>query len=218
MKKILIISFISLFISSSAFSQEDKQIQYLFQGNEKITVSGFGGPIVEFSSINNEFALFVGGGGAVLFNHAFFVGGYGEGLTTGHYRYDLKDELGIPAPKIAFGHGGFWLGYIHKPLNAVHAGISSKIGWGQVSLYDPYFSYDPHDYRARDGVFVFIPQLEVELNLFPWFKVNVGAGYRLVSGLNKTYKDPKRGDYVQYYQNSDFSSFEGSISFLFGWF
>jgi len=218
MKNFFIIGFISLFIASSAFSQEAKQIQYLFQGNEKITVSGFGGPIVEFSSINNEFALFVGGGGAVLFNHSFFIGGYGEGLTTGHYRYDLKDLSGISAPKIAFGHGGFWLGYIHQPLNAVHAGISSKIGWGQVSLYNPYFTYAPHDYWARDGVFVFIPQLELELNLFPWFKVNIGAGYRLVSGLNKTYKDPKRGDYIQYYQNSDFSSFEGSVSFLFGWF
>ncbi len=35
-----------------------------------------------------------------------------------------------------FGHGGFWLGYIHNPKNAIHWGVNAKLGWGTVSMTD----------------------------------------------------------------------------------
>jgi len=218
MKKIKTILFLSvLFLSGSLLAQDDYSPQYLFSGQGKTSISGFGGPFVEFSGIQKEFAVSVGGGGAVIFNQTFYIGGYGEGLTTSHYRYDLSDVVNIAQPKISFGHGGFWLGYIHDSFKAIHFGFSSKLGWGSISLYDAYYNYEPRDYWAKDAVFVAIPQVEVEMNLTPWFKINVGVGYRAVAGIDKTYSDSE-GNLHNYFDASDYNSAQGTISFLFGGF
>lgn len=218
MKKTLLTLLPVLLISLSVqvYAQEDETPQYLFSSGN-IHISGFGGPIVELTAINEQFAVFVGGGGGVLFNQTFFLGGYGEGLTTKHYMYNLKDRVGIDEPRISFGHGGLWLGYIHKYTKAVHAGLSTKLGWGQVALYDEYYTADHMDYKASDNVFVVIPQFEVELNLTSWFKLNVSAGYRVVTGLDKTYIN-SQGDRVNYYDSGKISSPEASITLLFGGF
>jgi hypothetical protein len=215
--KLLFPLFILLMIQMNhLLAQEEKPMQYLLSG-QHLKISGFGAPIVEFSSINNEFAVSVGGGGAAIFNQTFFIGGYGEGLSTGHYLYNLASEVNIDQPRISFGHGGFWLGYLYKANKAVHGAFSLKLGWGQISLYDNTYTYDPMDYKARDGVFVVTPQLEMELNLTTWFKVNIGAGYRLVTGVDKTYLNDQ-GMRVKYYNTADFSSPVGSLTFMFGYF
>ena len=212
-----IVSILILVFSFSLVAQDDYSPQYLFSGDGKPSISGFGGPFVEFSGIQNEFAVSVGGGGAVLLNQTFYVGGYGEGLTTSHYRYDLEEVVDFPAPKIAFGHGGFWLGYMHNSYKAIHFSASAKIGWGAISLYDSYYNYEPKDYWGKDAVFVAIPQVEAEMNLTPWFKINLAVGYRLVGGVDKSYIG-QDGNVHQYYNASDFNSPEGTISFLFGGF
>jgi len=218
MKKVSSIVFICLlFLSSSLVAQDDYSPQYLFSGKGKPSVSGFGGPFVEFSGIQDEFAVSVGGGGAVLFNQTFYIGGYGEGLSTSHYRDDLSEVTGLASPKIAFGHGGFWLGYMHNSFKAIHFSTSAKIGWGAISLYDSYYNYEPNDYYGRDAVFVAIPQVEAEMNLTPWFKINMALGYRVVGGIDKTYVGTD-GNLHQYYNASDFNSVEGTVSFLFGGF
>jgi hypothetical protein len=218
MKTIIPLIGLGLFLTSlTGFAQEEKETKYLLSGPNKPSISGFGGPIVEFSSIEDEFAVFVGGGGAVLIGQTFFFGGYGEGLTTGHYRYDLSSVVNIQDPKVSMGHGGFWLGYINNSHKAVHLGGSLKIGWGEISLYDDYYNYDPTDYIADDGIFVLIPQFEVEMNLTPWFKLNVAGGYRWVSGIDQKYLNGQ-GQWVDYYHSSDYSSPVGTISLLFGGF
>jgi len=217
MKKQLILLMSTLFLwSSTLFSQEEKEMQYLLSGPNRPSISGFGGPFVEFSAVEGDMAVFVGGGGALLLGQTFYIGVYGEGLTTSHYRYDLSDVTGIEEPKISLGHGGFWLGYIHDSFKAIHPAASLKIGWGQIALYDSYYSYDPTDYVANDGIFVLIPQLEVEMNLTAWFKVNAGAGYRWMTGMDKQYS--KDGTMHDYFQSSDYNSFVGTISLLFGGF
>ncbi len=46
-------------------------MQYLFSGDSDISITGFGGPMVGFTAIGDEFEVNVGGGGAVLFNQRF---------------------------------------------------------------------------------------------------------------------------------------------------
>jgi len=228
MKKITIIITGLIFICSS-YQLSGQDMQYLFQKKDgKLKVSGFGAPIVEFSSVMDNFAVCVGGGGAVIFNQSFYIGGYGEGLSTDHrvtlerYSPALQENEIFYNCRVNFGHGGFWLGYIHQSFKAIHFGASAKLGWGEVSLYQSN-TYDYYDqYFAGDNCFVFIPQAEAEINLAKWFKINVGVGYRLVSGLNRSYlylpdgaSDPIE---KQYYDSKDFNSFTGTVSFLFGWF
>lgn len=216
-KQLLLLLGIVFLCSSTLFSQEEKEMQYILSGPNRPSISGFGGPFVDFSAVEGEFAVFVGGGGALLLGQTFYFGGYGEGLATSHYRYDLSEVTDIEEPKISFGHGGFWLGYINNSFKAIHPAASLKLGWGNISVYDDYYDYDHENYVANDGVFVLIPQLEMEMNLTSWFKLNVGAGYRWVTGMDKQYYD-QQGGLHDYYKTSDYSSPVGTISFLFGGF
>ncbi len=197
---------------------EKKETQYLFSGKNDINVSGFGAPIFEFSSAQGNFAFGAGGGGAVLFNKRFYIGGYGIGMMSmNELDFKIHSIHGtISYPHLLFGHGGFWLGYIHNPENVVHFSLSTKIGFGGISytndLWDQW--YDESDW-GYDRVFVFTPQAEVEINLLKWFKINAGLGYRLVSGIDNEFKDSEGNPAIS---NNDMSSIQGSLSFIFGWF
>jgi hypothetical protein len=195
---------------------QEQEMKYLFGGKGKIKVSGFIAPIMEYSAMGDDFAFFMGGGGAILFNQAFFFGAYGEGLTTPFY-----EKINYPAEyfqtsydeKISFGHGGFWAGYIHHSQAPIHAGISSKFGWGTVDIYDHDFKNN-NSSEYRDHVFVFIPQLEAEFNFFKWLKLNVGVGYRFVTGIDKKY------NYFDelIYDKKDFNKPQATMTLMFGYF
>lgn len=208
---------LNLFTGSIAlYAQEDQETQYLVPG--KTEFSGFGAPIVEFSSLNGEFAVCLGGGGALLINQTFFFGGYGESILNNHYRDDVKIYVNIEHPKIAFEHGGFWLGYIYKHEKAIHGGLSMKLGWGEINLEGDEYIYNPAlDYDFSDETFILTPQIEMEFNLTSWFKINLGAGYRFVTGIDATYLDSQSNE-VNFYDKSDFNSPVGSVSLLFGGF
>jgi len=223
MNKVIYV-FITLFFTVIfANSQEATQPKYLLSGNGKVVVSGFGGPTVGFSAIEDNLAVFTGGGGAVLLNQKVFFGGYGEGLSTIHERdpFTIVNASGFKEEytdlRTEFGHGGFWLGYIHQSHKAIHLAASTKVGWGGASLIDK-SDWKKHDGDlVTDNVFVLTPQLEVELNMLRWFKINIGAGYRLVSGFGKTYENID-GERVKYFDEADFSQPELTVSFLFGGF
>ncbi|MCF8297368.1 MAG: hypothetical protein K9J13_07505 [Saprospiraceae bacterium] len=210
---LLIIMIISGF---TVLAQDNKEMEYLFQKG-KVSISGFGGFTTEFSAIQNEFAVLTGGGGAAIFNQKFFIGGYGMGLSTKHIYNNVDTIVKLDADRISFGHGGFWIGYLHNSHKIVHLCGSAKIGWGQIAVYDEYYDYkEAYEYQAKDNVFVATPQLEVELNLTKWFKVNFAGGYRFVAGIDKSYSI--NGVTKNYYDSSDFSGPVANISFLFGGF
>lgn len=204
-------------------AQDEKPTQYLFGNNGKTSITGFGAPIVEFSSKGGNFAVSTGGGGAVLINQTLFFGGYGMGITTEHnidgliIKQSNGEIINYPTMRTIFGHGGFWLGYIHNRKEALHWGVSTKIGWGAIELIDADFDTESHTKTGFDQVFVLTPQIEMEMNINSWFKVNIGAGYRFVSGVDKTYVNAN-GEVVNFYKSSDFNSPQASISFLFGGF
>jgi len=212
-------------LSLQGYAQDVNKPEYLFEGNGKVRVSGFGGPMVGFSATEGDFSVFSGGGGAVLLNQTFFFGGYGMGLTTQHNRgefmmYDptLNKTVTYPNLVTEFGHGGLWLGYVHQSYKKVHLAASSKFGWGALTLIDEDYKSDELWSLATDVVFVVTPQLEVEMNLFRWFKVNIGAGYRFVTGVDKTYCMTKDGPKIKYFDAKDFSQPEVNVTFMFGGF
>ena len=217
MQKNLILSLAIIISSVSLYAQEDNEPRYIFGGDGNISVTGFGGPFVGFNGIADKFAVFAGGGGAALFNQQFFFGGYGMGLSTKHYREDLSNITHIENPKIKFGHGGFWLGYIHQYYNAVHFGVSTKLGWGKIFIIDEYYYKEASQIKGADFVFVVNPQLDMELNFTKWLKMNIGLGYQITSGIDKTYIDAD-GNSFEYYDKADFNHPMGTVTFLFGGF
>lgn len=184
----------------SVQAQDSNKMQYLLNGD--IKVSGFGGPIVEFSSLKGELAVSNGGGGAVLLNDKFFVGGYGLGVSN-RIQIDLDN---LENARLNFGHGGIWMGYIHKSKELIHFGGSLKVGWGNTELRG-FSNNSPSNSISSDNVFVLNPQGEIELNITRWFKLNAAVGYRAVTGLNN-----------DYLKSADLSSLNFSLGFLFGWY
>lgn len=205
-------------------AQDDNEPRYLLTGNDgNVHISGFGAPIIGFGSVEGNFAVYNGGGGAVLLNQTFYAGGYGMGLSTQH-SIDILTLTNSQGKEVTyedlhthFGHGGFWFGYIHKPEKAVHFAASAKLGWGSISLTEQDFGEDVYDNVVLDNVFVVHPQAELELNLLKWFKMNIGAGYQFVAGVDKKYKDAS-GNRVNFFNASDFSKPQLTVSLLFGGF
>ena len=74
-------------------------------------------------------------------------------------------------------------------------------------------SYLDYQYY-RDRIFTITPQVEMELNMTKWFRINVGVGYRFVAGIDATYEQGENT--VKFYEDSDFNSPVGTISFIFG--
>lgn len=190
---------LAFFISQSAFAQDDDDSSMKFITDGDIPISGFVGPILELSDISGDLAISVGGGGGILFYRNFYMGGYGMRLANDlNYRPVADSSLALN-----YGTGGLWLGYLNRSNDIVHLGLSTKIGWGNMS-------FDNQDGRevVSDDLFMITPQLELEVNIAPWAKVNFGFGVRLASGLDDN----------SIYNDDDFSSPVGSISLQFGWF
>lgn len=228
MKKVILIFAISVGLVGTLIAQDqDTQFKTLFKQDGKTTVSGFGGLMMEFSGINNQFAYSLGGGGAVLINQSFFIGGYGLGTVNfPSYTYP-QPSLTREYNSIVFGHGGFYTGFVFRPNSPVHFGVSSKFGWGGISVTDNYLEYGypgyPYDEIITDQVFVITPQLEAEFNIASWFKFNMGLGYRIVTGVDATYAaytDPSSSivEQVPYFDSDAFNSMTLQLGFYFGWF
>lgn len=188
----LLLSFCTFSILHAQDSTSSVEIQTLMGSNVK--VSGFGGPLMTFGTVANEFMLCTGGGGGVLLNRSLFLGGFGFGSVN-----DIRINHTSTLDRIeAFGYGGLWLGYNFLADRAIHFGIDTKFGWGSVI-------YNFED--SSDGVYVVQPGLFAEANITEWFKVNAGLNYRAVAGTN----DPYLG-------NNQLSSPNISLGVLFGWF
>ncbi len=200
---VCLLGILSITVFSRLHAQDrarDAEPKVLF-GSENIAISGFGGIIVEFSSIEGNAAITNGGEGAVLFNRSIYLGGYGVSLSN-----SLHKEVGGIRRNVSANHGGLIVGYVLFPHKLLHFGLSNKIGWGVLRL-NPEDALLPTIAPISDNLFVWQPQIEGEMNFSNWFKVNAGIGYRTVRGVNNSY-----------YKNTDLNSPILTLSFLFGWF
>jgi len=217
--KPIYLTVLAVLLSMTLQAQED-EMRYIFS-NKDYRISGFGAPIVQFSTYDGDFAVFSGGGGAAIFNNTFFIGGYGMGMASEHQFPQIYDQHGNKINvnyNVEFGSGGLWMGYIFMPNNPVHFGISSKFGLGTISLYDSDFEYDEND-RHNDFIGVIAPPALVEMNLTRWFKISFGAGYRFVTGIGtETYIADDQENTKRYFEDDAFNAPFGNITFSFGGF
>lgn len=190
MKRLYFLFFCALF-TSGLIAQEKTQTLF----SDENSYGGFGGPIIEFSSINGTTVGDVGGGGGFLVN-SFFVGGYGLGNDGAQVQIDDQNY------DIHFGHGGFWFGYAIKQSKLAHLYTSFRIGWGETELKIN------DDKFYEDNLLALAPELGIEINVTNWFKVVGSAGYRSISGL----------DNLPNLTNDDFTGMYGAITFRFGGF
>jgi len=197
MNRIMIV----LIVTSLSVVTLSAQHESLFDDWENL--GGFGGPILEFSSINGQLTADVGGGGALVFDE-FFLGGYGMGTDYPEIVITREIDGAILDINydIDFGHGGLWMGYVQQVERKTHLYTDLKIGWGRAELEHEKYQL------PSDRLFVLSPSAGIELNMTSYFKIALTGGYRFVRGISR----------LPDLDNQDFSSPTGSITFRFGWF
>ncbi len=197
MKTLIQLTVLSLFLCFQIFAQEQTLV-----GNGEMSNGGFGGPVIKYTQIKNEPAVLVGGRGGWIINHTFIIGGGGYGLANQIESDYITD---YSKPYIDFGYGGFELEYIIQSDQLVHFSIYTLIGAGGVNYRaDSHNSWEDWNYSS-DEFFVLEPALNVEVNIASFFRINAGASYRYISGVN--YDNLK---------NEDFSGFSGVLTLKFG--
>lgn len=177
-----------------------QQDEYLLGGGPR-DFGGFGGPLYRVTSVAGETMSLGGGGGALLVNRRFAIGGMGVGGTTN------VDAIigGLPVRgEMDFGYGGLTLEVITRPSKLVHATYGVMLGGGGVSVW-------PDDRRPRnvsdetETFGVAEPQIGLEMNVIRWMRIGVTGGYRFVFGA----EDARLA-------NDNLSGASGSLVFRFG--
>ncbi len=196
MKKSLFLAFLSL----SAFQIHAQETKTLLDGNAEI--SGFGGFNFGIHTIDGSASASFGGGGAMLLNRTFWLGGFGEGINV-NKSYTYMTNEGERVIDLDMGYGGLWTGYKIRPQDVIHPQVDVKLGWGGVSAKDA----DNGLEYLSSTIFVFLPSAGVEVNITRVFRVQLMAGYRSVSGSD-----------IEFANSSDLSGFVGNFGFVFGWF
>lgn len=172
------------FISISVFGEYEEET--LFQG--KVVHGGFGGPVVKFTQIRDEFGVLVGGRGGWIINHTLSLGGGGYGLVT---QIEGSDTLPYVKPLLGLGYGGFEMEYVFHSGQLLHSTVSVLIGAGSVGYYEGEGTDigccfdDGEDRENWDSFFIVEPSFQMELNVIPFLRIDVGASYRFVSGVGK---------------------------------
>jgi hypothetical protein len=164
-----------------ALNAQDDDFQTL-QSKSGLKVSGFGGPVMSFTQISDDFVHLMGGGGGVIINE-FFFGGYGVGKTN---EISFK---GNPSNVMLFGHGGLWFGYTFFGNKAIHPVIHTQVGWGKIKEYQKGWQSEiiTPDPLSVDEVFVISPTAELELNFSRFFRLGGGINYNFVYNTDGPY-------------------------------
>ena len=183
MKRLLLFAAL-LAWASPVFAQEKTLV------SEDFHSGGFGAPVVKFSEVADEFAVFAGGRGGWIVNHTFVIGAGGYGLAN-----DIRFSDSVIGRDIEFGYGGLELEYINSSNKLVHFTVYLLIGGGGLS----------GTVVEEESVFVLEPALNGELNITSFFRLNGGVGYRWVSAVD----NPG-------FEDSDFSAVYGQLTAKFG--
>ena len=215
MKKIFTIILLALLVQIS-FAQEEEtkekrgsDINTIFNKDNLKVTGGYLAPELKIGNVHEDASLFIGGKIGMILNDRFFIGLAGYGLTN-NSNFDIN--VGTPQQelvRIGMGYGGLSMEYTIFSNKKVHFTIPVVVGVGGVSIYEDVrdYYYDNFYEIENSAAFVVEPGINLELNILNFFRVDLGASYRLVSQTD-----------LKYLQNEELSDLSFNATFKFGFF
>jgi hypothetical protein len=195
MKTILKVLALSLLGAGALRSQEPETLL-----NGHMTYGGFGGPVVRFTRLADQFGALLGGHGGWIINHRLVIGGGAYGLVG--QRVEVP-YFTLPARTyLTFGYGGLELQYVIRPAKLVHPSFSVLIGGGTARCRAGGMWV-----TGNDDVFIAEPGAAITMNLTRGIRLDLGGSYRFASGVD-----------IPWMANEDLSGFSGLIAVGFGHF
>lgn len=164
---------------------------------------GFGAPVFGATALDGRWGFFSGGRGAWIVNHKFCFGGGGYSVDVA---LDPGNENEVD-PHLNLGMGGFEFEYVALSDKVVHFTVGAMVGGGGISYQDLYLNTE-----MTDAVFVGRPAANVELNIVKWIRLDIGGGYRYVTGFN----EEKFESYGRGFDARDFCGPEAYVTVKFG--
>jgi len=201
MKKIILLSILAAFVATNISAQDDEdsnvnrrekkekndEIQTIF--GKVDSYGGYGAITMGYTQINDADALIIGGKGAWVVGHNMAFGVGGSGFFT-DYMWDTALNLNT---NYQGGYGGFFIEPILLPKFPAHISIPVFIGVGGIAyVSDLNLETNNWEDAVEDNTaFVIIePGVELEMNLFKYFRMAFGVYYRYTSDLNLEYSKP----------------------------
>lgn len=166
-------------------------------GQEPRTVVGvervhgfFGAPVAKFTELGGDFAFMPGGRVGWLAGHELSIGA-GAYFTAGDAT--LTDDFGATRD-LGLDYAGFETELIFFWDYSYHSTLSLLLGGGRLNVDGD-----------SETVGVAEPLLNLEINLLPGFRVDIGGGYRAVWGVD-----------APGVSSSDAGGFVGAVAFKIG--
>jgi hypothetical protein len=200
--------------------EEEEEFKTIFGSD--YSSGGYGAPELKLGNVNHNMSLLLGGRGGWIIGHRFVLGGAGYGLTTSN-TFDYTEKLFDPNGslidstrnlRLDMGYGGVLLEYIALPKKAIHLSFPLIIGAGGASIgsqinqdpnqLDP-VEWTTYDYVESSAFFIVEPGISLEMNMTRFFRLNLGATYRFVSGTTLERMD-----------SNDLSDLSFSLALKFG--
>lgn len=169
---------------SVVYAQTGEQ-ETLFSGT--IEHGGYGGPVLKTGSIRNQTALLMGGYGGWFINHTFMIGGGGYGLVNNISAAEEATKINGSTPSVGFGYGGLMLEFTGSSNSLIHYTVHTLVGAGGAGHYLRSLDNDVLENNSLNeewtGCFVAELGAGVELNVASFFRLELGAGYLFVNGV-----------------------------------
>ena len=206
---------IALFVQVG-FAQEEKvekndDMQTVFNKENLKFTGGYLAPEIKVSNVHEDISMFLGGKLGFTFNEKFSIGmaGYGLVNNSNFPRLVSTNPDTYESTSIGFGYGGLNLEYTIFSNKVVHFTIPVVLGAGGVTLYEDNGNWMNNEWNEieNSAAFVVEPGVTIELNLFKFFRVDLGASYRYVSGTE-----------LDYLTDEDLTDLSFNATFKFGFF
>ena len=121
------------------------------------------------------------------------VGGYG--LFNDIEANEIDSGV---TPDLTMRYGGVEFEYVFDPEEIVHFSVYTLLGMGNVE-------FDYANVDGDDNFFVVEPAVNVLLNVTEFFRVGLGVGYRLATGVD-----------LEGLEDADLSGIVATLTFKFG--
>lgn len=162
---------------------------------------GYGGPVIQYTTIAGQEAYLSGGEGAFIFNKYWIIGGGGYGLVS-----SIPSPGGNQDLELDFGYGGAFVGFRLFPSWNINLTGYCFAGLGHIGYKNIYSEEEVNDGHSFA---ILEPGIDLNVKLLDWLTLSAGVRYQQIYYLGDTMPDITPDQFDEY-------TFLASVKF--GWF
>lgn len=177
MKKVYFLISLMVLTASIQAQQTDSPLSKGQQSG--VRYSGYGGPLLLVTGINNELGFCIGGKGGAVLNETLVFGGLGFGMVnplelTGN---NLTDNFDVPL-EMSFGAGGIFFEYIFNFGDRIQFSIPVNIMAGGIKIYES----NSETEIESSALFILEPGINIDLYISGSYTQSFFVSYRQAIG------------------------------------